>query len=203
MRVAIVFNHPYEGSYCNAILNSVSSGLKKASHEIDLIHLDEDNFDPVMRANDLEVFSKAKYERTNSFQSLDPIVLDYKQRLENAEHLVFIFPIWWELMPALTKGFIDKVVFPGITYDYAKETKMICRMKNLKGLTVITTMNTPSIIYRLVFGNAIQKAIMTGTFWKIGVKRRKWISLNMVKFVSVEKRKKWLTSLENKFAKLK
>jgi putative NADPH-quinone reductase len=203
MKVAIVFNHPYDGSYCNAILNSVSSGLKKANHEIDLIHLDKDNFDPVMRAKDLEAFSKAKYQQTNSFPSLDPIVLDYKQRLENAEHLVFIFPIWWELMPALTKGFIDKVIFPGIAYDYAKETKMVCRMKNLKGMTVITTMNTPSIIYRLVFGNAIQKAIMTGTFWKIGVKNRKWISLNMVKFVSVEKRKKWLTSLENKFIKLK
>ena len=142
MKVVIVFNHPYDGSYCNAILNSASSGLKKANHEIDLIHLDKDNFGPVMRAKDLEVFSKAKYERTNSFQSLDPIVLDYKQRLENAEHLVFIFPIWWELMPALTKDFINKVIFPGITYDYAKETKMICRMKNLKGLTVITTMNT-------------------------------------------------------------
>jgi len=41
---------------------------------------------------------------------------------------------------------------------------------------------------------------MTGTFWKIGVKNRKWISLNMVKFVSDGKRKKWLTNLENKFA---
>ena len=203
MKVVIVFNHPYQGSYCNAILNSVSSGLQKANHEVDLMHLDNDNFDPVMRAKDLEIFSKAKYEQTNSSQSLDPIVLNYKQRLVDAEHVIFIFPIWWELMPALTKGFIDKVIFPGVTYDYAGEYKMINRMKNLKGLTVITTMNTPSVIYRLIFGNAVQKAIMTGTFWKIGVKNRKWISLNMVKMVSVDKRKKWLTGLENKFAKLK
>lgn len=203
MKAVIVFNHPYEGSYCNAVLQAVSAGLTRAGHEIDLIHLDKDNFDPVMRAKDLEAFAKAKFEKINTLQSLDPMVLNYKRRLENADHLIFIFPIWWELMPASTKGFIDKVVFPGITYDYEKEIKMVCRLKNLKGLTVITTMNSPSVVYRLVFGNAIKKAILTGTFWKIGVKNRKWISLNMVKFVSEQKRKKWLVNLENKFSKLK
>lgn len=203
MKAVIVFNHPYEGSYCNAVLQAVSAGLTRAGHEIDLIHLDKDNFDPVMRAKDLEAFAKAKFEKIHTLQALDPMVLNYKQRLENADHLIFIFPIWWELMPALTKGFIDKVVFPGITYDYEKEIKMVCRLKNLKGLTVITTMNSPSVVYRFVFGNAIKKAILTGTFWKIGVKNRKWISLNMVKFVSEQKRKKWLVTLENKFAKLK
>jgi NAD(P)H dehydrogenase (quinone) len=201
MKVVIVFNHPYEGSFCNAILNSVSAGLKKANDEIDLIHLDNDKFDPVMRSKDLEAFAKAKYGASSSTQFADPMVLDYKQRLENAEHLVFIFPIWWELMPALTKGFIDKVIFPGITYEYSKTGMgMISKMKRLKRLTVITTMNTPSFFYWLIFGNAIKKAIMTGTFWKIGVKNRTWISLNMVKFVSEEKRKKWLKKIEYKFA---
>jgi putative NADPH-quinone reductase len=104
-------------------------------------------------------------------------------------------------MPALTKGFIDKVIFPGVAYEYAKRG-MISRMKNLKGLNIITTMNTPSFLYRLLFGNAIKYAVMRGTFWKIGCPNRKWISLNMVKFVSDTKRRKWLTQLENKFAML-
>ena len=104
-------------------------------------------------------------------------------------------------MPAMTKGFIDKVIFPGITYDYSKTgIGMISKMKKLKGLTVITTMNTPSFFYWFVFGDAIKKAVMTGTFWKIGVKNRKWISLNMVKFVSDGRRKRWLANLESKFS---
>lgn len=205
MKVVIVFNHPYKNSYCNAVLQSVQSGLKKAGHTIDLMHLDDDNFDPVMRAKDLEAFAKSKYEAMNVIESLDTQVLNYKQRLEEADHMVFIFPIWWELMPALTKGFIDKVIFPGVAYDYANTygTKMVSRLKNIKGLTVITTMNTPSILYRLVFGNAVKKAILTGTFWKLGFPKRKWISLNMVKFVSDSKRKKWLMKLEKSFALLK
>lgn len=203
MKTLIVFNHPYEGSFCNAILESVQSGLRKGNHQIDLIHLDKDNFNPVMSGKELAAFAKARKDAESAYTMLEPQVLEYKKRLENAEHLIFIFPIWWELMPALTKGFIDKVIFPGIAYDYGKSTQMILRLKNLKGITVITTMNTPASIYRFIFGNAIKNALLKGTFWKIGCPNREWVSLNRVKSVSNEKRKKWLVKIEKKFANLK
>lgn len=192
MKVVIIFNHPYDGSYCNSILKFVNSGLRMAGHEVDLIHLDKDGFNPVMTSQDLKAFVNR--------HPVDPQVLAYKERLDKADHLIFIFPIWWELMPAMTKGFIDKVIFPGVAYDYSPKGLMVKKLKNIKSVTVITTMNTPSIIYRLIFGNAIKRALFTGTFWKIGYKKRKWISLNMVKFVSPEKRAKWLSKLEQQFA---
>lgn len=204
MRVLIVFNHPYEGSYCYAILNAVTRGLQKAGHDIDLIHLDNDGFDPVMRAKDLRAFVSAREQPEVAHRLLDPQVKDYKQRLQAAEHLVFIFPIWWELMPALLKGFIDKLIFPGIAYDYnANGTRMHCKLKQLSGVTMITTMNTPAWAYRLIFGNAIQKAILLGTFWKIGIKNRRWISLNYVKFCKPAKRQKWLHKVEKRMLELK
>lgn len=191
MKVVIVFNHPYEGSYCNAILNSVTKGLQKANHEVDLIHLDKEGFNPVMTSQDLKAFVERK--------PIDPKVIEYKERLEQADHLVFIFPIWWELMPAMTKGFIDKVIFPGVAYEYKSDYKMSPLFKKIKSVTVITTMNTPKVLYRFIFGNAIRKAIITGTFWKTGYKNRKWISFNMVKMVSDEKRKLWLDKVEKRF----
>lgn len=197
MKVVIIFNHPYDGSFCNAILQSVTNGLTKGNHQIDLIHLDKDNFNPVMTAGDLKGFRDKK--------PIDPKVIEYNNRIKNADHLVFIFPIWWELMPAMTKGFIDKVIFPGVAYDYTNvsNTRMTPLWNNIKGVTMITTMNTPNWLYWLLFGNAIKKAMVLGTFWKIGFKNRKWISYNQVKMVSVDKRKKWLTELETKFASLK
>jgi NAD(P)H dehydrogenase (quinone) len=54
MRVAIVFNHPYEKSYCSAILEAVTTGLRKGKHDVDIIHLDNDNFNPVMSKGDLK-----------------------------------------------------------------------------------------------------------------------------------------------------
>jgi putative NADPH-quinone reductase len=203
MRVLVVFNHPYEGSYCNAILESVKNALERSHQEIDLIYLDKEEFDPVMREKDLKAFVLAAKKEHQSYALLDEKVREYKRRIEQADHLVFIFPIWWELMPALTKGFIDKVIFPGIAYDYNEQgNRMLCRLKNLKGVTMISTMNTPAIAYSLLFGNAIKKALLLGTFWKIGVKNRKWINLNFVKFVSDQKRRKWLLKIEKHIEKL-
>lgn len=172
-------------------------GLKRANHEVDLIHLDKDNFNPTMTSADMKAFRDKK--------PVDPKVIEYKVRLEKADHLVFIFPIWWELMPALLKGFVDKVIFPGVMYDYkdTSNTFMKPLMPNIKSVTIITTMNTPKWMYWLLFGNAINKAMMLGTFWKMGYKNRKWISFNQVKMVSKEKRRQWLTEIENKFSSLK
>jgi NAD(P)H dehydrogenase (quinone) len=195
MKTVIVFNHPYNGSYCNAILRSVTMGLQKANHEVDLIHLDKDGFNPVMTERDLKGFVDRK--------PVDPKVIDYKERIDTADHLIFIFPIWWELMPAMTKGFIDKVIFPGVAYDYKPNGFMVKRWKKMKSVTLITTMNSPRLAYWLIFGNAIKRALFAGTFWKMGYKNRKWISLNMVKFVSAEKRGKWLFKIEQRFANLK
>jgi NAD(P)H dehydrogenase (quinone) len=169
------------------------SGL---NHTIDVMHLDKENFNPIMTANDLKSFRDKK--------PTDPQVISCQKRLEKADQLIFIFPIWWELMPAMMKGFIDKVIFPGLAYDYANKsnTRMMPLLKNIKGVTVITTMNTPRWIYYFIFGNAIQKALIRGTFWKLGYKNRKWINFCKVKSVSCAKREKWLSNLENKFSKL-
>ena len=195
MRVVIVFNHPYEKSYCNAILEAVTTGLQKAKHHVDLIHLDNDNFNPVMSKADLKAFT--------DHSPIDPQVIDYNNRLKNADHLIFIFPIWWDLMPAMTKGFIDRVLSPGIVYDHhPRGFGLIPLLKNLKGVTIITTMNKPKIMYSLLIGNLIRKAMLRSVFKTMGYKNLNWISHNMVKSVTHKKRVKWLYDLEKRFTDL-
>ncbi|MFG4003328.1 NAD(P)H-dependent oxidoreductase [Flavobacterium aquidurense] len=194
MRIVIVFNHPYKGSYCSAILNAVIKGLKKANHEIDLIHLDNDGFNPIMSEADLKAFVEHK--------PIDPQVIDYSERLKTAGHLIFIFPIWWDLMPATTKGFVDRVLSPGIVYDHhPRGFGLVPLLKNLKGVTIITTMNKPKIMYSLLIGNLIKKAMIKSVFKTMGYKNLNWISFASVKSVSQEKRVKWLTDLEKRFSK--
>lgn len=196
MRVVIVFNHPYEGSYANAILNAVTKGFIRAGHEVDLMHLDNDGFNPVMSKADLKGFVAHK--------AVDPQVIDYNRRLEQADHLVFIFPIWWDLMPATTKGFIDRVLTPGVAYDHhLRGFGLVPLLKNLKGVTVITTMNKPRIMYSLLIGNLIRKAMLRSVFKTMGYKNLRWISFNRVKSVSHTKRVKWLADLERRCARLR
>ena len=193
MRTLIVFNHPNEGSYCSAILRAVAKGLQNAKHEVDLMHLDRDGFNPAMSKADLKAF----VERRPS----DPQVIAYTGRLEKADHLIFIFPIWWDLMPATTKGFVDRVLSPGVAYDHhPRGFGLVPLLKNLKSVTIITTMNKPRIMYSLLIGNLIRKAMLRSVFKTMGYKNLNWISFASVKSVSVEKRVKWLDDLENSFS---
>src|SRR5690606_32263679 len=128
MRTVIVFNHPYEGSYCNAILESVSKGLQESGHEIDLMHLDNDAFNPAMSSADLKEFI--------GDSASDPQVTDYHDPLKKADQLVCIFPIWWDIMPATTEGFIDRVLSPGLAYDHQPTGFGLSPLlKNLKSVT--------------------------------------------------------------------
>lgn len=189
MKTLIVYNHPYDGSFCHAILECVKKEILASKNEVDIIDLDSDGFNPVMTGEDLLAFKKHII--------VDELAQEYTQRLKKADHLVMIFPIWWELMPAMTKGFIDKVIFPGSAYEYTKSgTRMISLLNNLKSTTIITTMNTPKPIYQIIYGNALKNALIKGTFKKCGFKNVKWISFNMVKFSSDKKRSKWLSSLK-------
>lgn len=199
MRTLVIFNHPYDGSYCNAILDAVILGIERSNGEVDLIHLDKEGFDPVMSSNDLKAFGLARNDAQRALGMLDKKVIEYKERLEKAEHLVFIFPTWWMLMPALTKGFIDKVIFPEVAYNYDEDGSMKSLLKKLRRVTVISTMETPSNVYETIFGNAIWRALNEGTFKVIGIENCKWIKLDMVKRVGVEKRKMWLKEIEEYF----
>ena len=194
MKTMVIFNHPYEGSYCAAIRESVLAGLKRADVEVDLLHLDQDGFNPVMSTRELAGFSKGI--------AYDPKVKDYQRRLREADRLVFVFPIWWELMPALTKGFMDKVLLKGFAYEeVGPPPRFVSRLPQIRSVTLITTMSIPNVIYRVIFGNAIKKAFFTGGFKKIGIKKTHWISLPSVKSVPQEKREKWLWEIEERFAK--
>jgi NAD(P)H dehydrogenase (quinone) len=194
MRTVIVFNHPYEESYCNAILESVTKGLEKSTHEVDVINLDKDQFDPRMTSADLKAF----VEHT----AVDPQVIDYQERIRTADHLIFIFPIWWDIMPATTKGFIDRVLSPGLAYDHhPRGFGLVPLLKNLKSIILITTMNKPAIMYSVLIGNLIRKVMVKSVFKTMGYKNVNWISFTSVKRVSQEKRVKWLNELENKFSK--
>ena len=152
-----------------------------------------------MREKDLKAFGTAGRIGEEGLEGVDPIVLRYMKKLRWAEHIVMIFPIWWMTMPAMMKGFIDKVIFPGIAYRM-EGGRLISTLADLKQVTVISTMNTPADIYESRFGNSLEGSLIKGTFNQIGIHDVRWISLNMVKQSGDEKRWLWLDEIENEFA---
>ncbi|MHA2856522.1 NAD(P)H-dependent oxidoreductase [Paenibacillus lautus] len=205
MRAVIVFDHPYGGkasenvahrrSFSAALLSSVTKGLAQAGHQINLIDLHEDGFDPVMSAADLASWRQQ--------QSMDPHVADYQQRLMAADYIFFIFPIWWESMPAMTKGFLDKVFAKGILYDEPKPGRPFAHhLPCLKGVYLLTVMSTPNWAYRLFFGNPITKILFRGTFRKMGFHKLRWLNYTGMERRPLEARIRFLNQTQLRFSRL-
>jgi putative NADPH-quinone reductase len=101
-------------------------------------------------------------------------------------------------LPAMMKGFVDKVIFPGVAYEM-EDGRLRSRLRNLRQVTVITTMNTPAEIYESIFGNSIEGSLIKGTFHQIGINEVEWISINMVKQSGETKRELWLKDITKRF----
>jgi len=107
-KTTIIYAHPYEKSFNHAILERVQALLDAKGQEYRLIDLYADGFNPVYTKEELALFREGK--------ALDPLVLQYQEALKDSKRLIFIFPIWWADMPAIVKGFLDKVLLRTFAY---------------------------------------------------------------------------------------
>jgi len=193
MRTLIVYAHPWDGSFNRSVLDTVVNAAKKVNNQVEIIDLYKDGFNPAMSEKDLQLYSQGKF--------VDPLVGDYQNKIMQAEHLVFIFPIWWSVQPAILKGFIDKVFLNGWAFEY-KGMLPKGKIKHLKQTTVINTMGAPLFIYRYLMRAPIVKSFIDGSLKFSGIKNIKWLALGRIADISDTKRKKWLEMLENYFSKL-
>src|SRR5262249_30762783 len=136
-------------------------------------------------------------------RAVDPLVLDYQRRLLAADHLAFAFPVWWEAMPAATKGFLDRVLTKGVMYEelpHARGNPFRNRMTRLGGVTVMSVMTTPDKAYRWWFRDPLTKIMFKGTFAKIGVRNLTWLNFAGITGKTAEQRDRILRDTEARFA---
>lgn len=200
MKRILVYCHPYGKSFNAAIRDVIVDAHKNGDTELKIYDLYDMGFDPVLSQKDLKEFSKAQTQEGINKENLDPVAIEMAHEINDSDELILLFPVWWELMPALMKGFIDKVIFPGLFYTQISKIKMKLISGRLKKVTVITTMNTPGIVYRILFGACIYFALIKGTFKKTGVKNCHWVNLSGVKFISQTARQKYLEKVKALFA---
>ena len=207
MRVLVVLDHPYtiasadnvphQRSFSAAVAAAAIRGARSVGHEVDLIDLAADGFQPAMSREDLAAWRQGR--------TIDPLVADYQQRLLAAGHLAFVFPVWWEAMPAATKGFLDRVLTKGVVYEElpgVKGNPFRNRMPNLGGVSVLSVMTTPDKAYRWWYRDPLTKILFKGTFAKIGIRNLRWTNYASVTSKTLEQRDRMLQRTEHDFAAL-
>ena len=186
----IVYAHPWDGSYNHAILTSITEKLETKREPFQVIDLYKDGFNPVFTAEELKHFHKGETPYS--------LVKDYQEKLKQSTELVFIFPVWWWDLPAMLKGFIDKVMLSGFAFIEDQNTGTLKGLlTNIKKTTVISTSTTDKEYIESEAGNAIQSVFINRTLADLGLKNEstKWIHFSRVNLTTDEKRKQFLKEI--------
>lgn len=161
--ITIIYAHPWNKSFNHALLQATTEKLNQENRQYRIIDLYEDDFNPALTAKDLALYSKGG--------TTDPLVADYAHALNKTDELIFIFPIWWGGLPAIVKGFFDKVLLKDGAFSYSPSGEMIAGL-NISRAIVATTSQGPTETYHAYFEQYLIPYILN----PIGVHNVKWIN---------------------------
>ncbi len=137
MNHLLIFSHPNPKSFNHAILETLSEALRKNGHEVRVRDLYALKFDSVLKGSDLEMAGK---------QPPAEDVQEEQKHVAWADVLTFIYPLWWAGMPAIAKGYMDRVFSEGFAYRF--DEKGHHRLLAAKKILTITTLGDTEENYR-------------------------------------------------------
>jgi NAD(P)H dehydrogenase (quinone) len=195
MRVLLVYCHPDPDSFVAAAKAQALDALAAAHHEVRVIDLYAEGFDPVMSRDERRGYHTAG--------SNEVAVAAHLVHLRWCEALVFVYPTWWYAQPAMLKGWLDRVWVPHATFGMPENGKPISRkLTNIRVMAVITTLGSPFWWWRIV-GEPGRRILLRG----MGVLchprlKRRWIALHNMDSTSPDQRDAFLARVRREMAEL-
>ncbi|KZK77950.1 FMN-dependent NADH-azoreductase [Pseudovibrio sp. W64] len=153
MHALIVYCHPNSESFSKAILEQVVETLRLQDVSMDLIDLYEEGFQPVLTKGELDSYLDTSLNQ----QGLEPHI----DALQRCDTLIFIYPTWWYGLPAMIKGWLDRVLVPGVAFKLTEEGAIKPNLQNIKKLAVFTTCGAPRWLSFLM-GTPGKKTVLRG-----------------------------------------
>jgi NAD(P)H dehydrogenase (quinone) len=179
-KILIVLAHPQAKSYCSALAQAYADGARAAGAEVRQVNLAEITFNPV---------GSGSHDKP---QELEPVLKQAQADIQWAEHLVFTYPILWGTIPALLKGFIERVFTPGFAVNFRKDSPLWDKLLKGRSARLIVTLNTPPLLYRLLFRRAGHITMKRSILEFCGIAPVKITDIGPMKNASADKREKWI-----------
>ncbi|GBE17469.1 hypothetical protein BMS3Abin16_00052 [archaeon BMS3Abin16] len=189
MKISVILAHPNKDSFNHAIAETAIDELKQKGHEICFHDLYEEKFDPILQANEIP-----------KDVSLPPEIEKHCREISEADGIIIIHPNWWGQPPAILKGWIDRVIRPGVAYEFLEDDKGGGVPKGLlkaRTALVFNTSNTATDREKKVFGDPLETIWKNCIFGLCGVKNFYRRMFNIVVISSEEQRKEWLQEVRN------
>lgn len=189
-KILVLLAHPQSKSYCAALGQAYIDGARAAGAEVRQINLADLNFNPI---------AVGSHDKPGELEA------DLRKAQEDirwAEHLVFIYPILWGTLPALLKGFIERVLTPGFAVNFHKDSPLWDKLLKGRSARLIVTLNTPPLLYRLLFRRAGHITMKRSILEFCGIAPVRITDVGPMKNASAQKREKWIREVHALGARL-
>jgi putative NADPH-quinone reductase len=195
MNALVVYCHPVEGSFCSAMRDAAIRGLQHAGHKVSVIDLALENFNPVMPSTEWK-----------TYVTMDEIVSAEMQRhvreLRRAEIVVFVYPTWWSGLPAQLKGWLERVMLPGVAFRLSSNHKVRPALTHMRRIVVVSTYGSPWLYVKAVNDNGrriLTRALRLSTSFRT---RTKSLGLYAMDKATADDRAAFLARIEKKMARI-
>lgn len=193
MKISVLLAHPDRNSFNHAIAVSAIEQLENDSHEVNFHDLYAENFNPLLPK---EEFPKDA--------ALPPEIEKHCREIAKAEGIIIIHPNWWGQPPAILKGWIDRVIRPGVAYEFIEEDKgegVPNGLLKADRALVFNTSNTETEREKRVFGDPLENIWKNCIFDLCGVKKFYRRTFNIIVTSSEDERKEWLEEVRQTVSK--
>jgi putative NADPH-quinone reductase len=194
MSILVIQGHPDPSAkrFCRALGDAYAAGARGASRRLELLDVTTLDF-PLLRG-------RAQWEG----EAVPPDIAEAQRKIDAAEHLVIVYPLWLGTMPALLKAFLEQTLRPGFAFDGTGSGANQGRWERQltgKSARIVVTMGMPAFVYRWYFGAHSLKALQRNILGFCGIGPIKETIIGNVEGCGAEKRAGWLAELEQLGAK--
>lgn len=188
MKISVILGHPKKGSFSHAIFETVVETLKAQGHDVLFHDLYEEKFDPVLFSDEIPKDAEVA-----------PAIKRHCDELAAADGMVVIHPNWWGQPPAMLKGWIDRVIRPGVAYEFLVGDKGEGVPRGLlkaKAALVFNTSNTEAKRERKIFGDPLETLWKNCIFGLCGVRNVRRKTFGVIVTSTEAQRKVWLREVK-------
>ena len=168
MHVLTVLDHPNPASFTAAVAHAFMTGAAEAGHQTELADLHAEGFDPRGTQADIEADETRQWP---------PDIVSEHRRLEHADAVCLVFPLFWWGMPAMTKGWVERVWAWGWAYDQLGDTN-VSLQKPRTGILLVPAGARSDEMAKKGYTEALETSWIQGTFGYFGFTNRKLVVLN-------------------------
>ncbi len=143
MNVLVVTAHPQTGSYNHALTAAAERGLRRAGHDVTTLDLYSLGFVPAMSTDERRAYHGEQ-------PLIDPMVAAHAELVQHAQMLVFIYPTWWSGPPAMLRGWLERVMVPGVAFTFDEHGKVRPALTNVTHIVGISTYGAPWTYVKLL-----------------------------------------------------